>query len=78
MTVPGAERAVVEPRKLQDYLLSLTHPVGRFKAVFFASLGYTQEAWGVLSADLRRHAAAGEAFPAGSSSFGQKYEVRAG
>ena len=75
MGLPGAEGAVVEPRKLRDYLLSPSHPLGRFKAAFFARLGYTQEAWGVLSADLRRHAESGEASAAQAFRFGQKYEV---
>ena len=75
MPVPGADRAVVEPRKLRDYLLSPAHPVGRFKATFFASLAYTQDTWGVLSADLRDQAASGEAHPVGPSPYGQKYEV---
>lgn len=76
MPVPGVDRAVVEPRKVRDYLLSPAHPVGRFKAAFFVSLGYTPETWSVLSADLREHAASGEAHLAEASPFGQKYEVR--
>lgn len=75
MPLPEAERAVVEPRKLRDYLLSQSHPVGRFKASFFARLGYTQDGWGVLSADLRQHAAAGVAQPVEATRFGQKYQV---
>ena len=43
MQLPGAENAVVEPRKIRDYLLSPTHAVGRYKATFFAKLGYDQE-----------------------------------
>lgn len=70
MGVPGADHAVIEPRKLRDYLLSPAHPVGRFKAAFFASLGYTQEAWGTLSADLRRHALEGELLREVTSPFG--------
>lgn len=61
MPVPGADHAVIEPLKLRDYFLSPAHPVGRFKAAFFASLGYTQETWGALSADLQQHALAGDA-----------------
>lgn len=75
MALPGADRAVVEPRKLRDYLLSPAHLVGRFKAAFFTSLGYTADTWGLLSADLRSHAAAGDAQPVESSPYGQKYEV---
>lgn len=38
-------------------------------------LGYGQQEWGVLSADLRRHAAEGEANEADVSILGRKYEV---
>lgn len=55
VTLPGAERAVIEAAKLRDYLLSPSHPIGRFKAAFFVPLGYSQEAWRTLAADLRRH-----------------------
>jgi hypothetical protein len=51
--LPNAENAVIDPEKLRDYLLSPLHPVGRFKAVFFSSFGYTQENWRQFEADLR-------------------------
>ncbi len=75
MPLPDADHAVVEPRKLRDYLLSPSHPVGRFKAAFLAGLGYTQEDWGVLSADLRQQAITGIARTVQATRFGQKYEV---
>jgi len=40
--LPNADQAFIDPAKLRDYLLSPTHPVGRFKAPFFAAMGYTQ------------------------------------
>jgi len=52
--LPNAENAVIDSEKLHDYLLSPSHPVGRFKAAFFSSLGYTQENWRQFEADLRR------------------------
>jgi hypothetical protein len=36
--LPHAERAIVDPAKLHGYVLSASHPVGRFKARFFAAL----------------------------------------
>ncbi len=53
MRVPNAERAIISPEKLRAYLLSTSHPLGRFKAAFFATLGYTEEDWELLRADLR-------------------------
>lgn len=44
---------VIDPVKLRDYLLSRTHPVGRFKAASFLSLGYSADNWARLEADLR-------------------------
>ena len=72
---PGAERAVVEPAKVRDYLLSSVHPVGRFKAVVFQALGYTAEQWELLRDDLLALALTGSAAPGQASPFGQKYEV---
>ncbi len=76
MQLPEAESSVIEPRKLRDYLLSPMHPVGSFKAAFFARLGYNQDDWGTLATDFRIHAVQGEATEAGSSPFGRKFEVR--
>jgi hypothetical protein len=45
LLIPNADRAVIEAAKLHDYLLSRTHPVGRFKAAFFHALGYSADNW---------------------------------
>lgn len=76
MPLPGVANAVIEPRKLRDYLLSHTHPVGRTKAEFFAGLGYTREDWPALAADLRKVAEQTEAIATETTEFGTKYEVR--
>jgi hypothetical protein len=49
LRIPNADRAVIEPSKLHDYLLSRGHPVGRFKASFFLALGYSAETWRQLA-----------------------------
>jgi len=42
MTIPNAERAVVDIRKLRDYCLNLAHDDGKHKArLFVAALGLT-------------------------------------
>jgi len=76
MKLPAAERAVIEPAKIRDYLLSTAHPVGRFKAPFFASLGYTSANWLRLDGDLRDLAVSGNAELGKDSPYGQKYEIR--
>jgi hypothetical protein len=75
MQLPGAVNAVIEPRKLRDYVLSLSHPVGRRKAEFFSKLGYTREDWHVLAADLRNLAQEGDAAEIETTEFGRKFEV---
>ena len=43
MNLPNGENAIVEERKLSDYLLSETHPVGRAKARYFRKLGFSNK-----------------------------------
>ncbi len=69
-----ASAAIISVDKLRDYLLSPSHPIGRFKSAFFRSLGYEQENWQVLERDLRLMLS-GEAQPAGSTQYGKKYAV---
>lgn len=76
MKLPSSDRALIEPAKVRDYLLDLTHPVGRFKAVFFESLGFTARNWEELSSELMRLASTHEAIPTATTRYGRKYEVR--
>ena len=76
MKLPAAERAIIAPAKIRDYLHSTSHPVGRFKAPFFASLGYTHGNWRRLEEDLLGLAVSGDAELGKGSSYGQKYEIR--
>ena len=73
--LPSVERAHIDPAKVRDYLLSHSHPVGRFKAVVFQALGYKAEEWERLRDDLLALARTTEAIPGQASTFGQKYEV---
>jgi hypothetical protein len=76
MKLPEAQRAVIPPAKIRDYLLSTSHPVGRFKALFFASLGYTSGNWRRLEKDLLDLAGSGDAELGKNTPYGQKYEIR--
>ena len=75
MSLPNADRAIVDPAKVRDYLLSSVHPVGRFKATFFVSLGYTQDRWETLRDDLLALARIGDAVPGRRRMFGRMFEV---
>jgi hypothetical protein len=76
MVLPGAEHAVVDAAKVRDYLLSHEHQIGRFKAVFFESLGYSQVDWMRLQTDLLDVCRSYDAVEGQASQFGRKYEVR--
>lgn len=72
--IPEAEAAVVEERKILDYLLSDEHPEGGPKARFFKSMGFSRDAWPTLQAALKAHAM--NPLSVGSTSpFGAKYTV---
>ena len=77
MQLPNADQAVIEPQKLHGYLLSTTHPVGRFKARFFTSLGYAAERWQEFEADLRTQHLTQDAEPSETMPAGQLFTIRA-
>lgn len=76
MRLPNSDRAVIDSAKLRHYLLSTSHPVGRFKARFFESLGYLADNWERLEADIRDLIAAAEARPSEKTEYGAKFEVQ--
>lgn len=76
MQLPNADSAAIPPEKIRDYLLSPSHPVGRFKATFFAGLGFTQDQWQELERQIRAHAKSGDIALGSASEYGQKYVVR--
>ena len=77
MRLPAPERALVDPRKVRDYLLSPEHPVGRFKARAFAAAGYRQADWVRLQQDLQRVAQSADAVSTGTTAYGQSFELPA-
>jgi hypothetical protein len=74
--LPNADLAVVDHAKVRDYLLSSSHPVGRFKAVFFRSLGFTHARWPILQNALLAVARTGQALELSPTDFGRRFEVR--
>jgi hypothetical protein len=75
MRLPNAENAVIPTEKLRGYLLSPTHPIGRFKSVLFRGLGYEAEDYERLETDIRSMLS-GEAEPSKGNEFGSSYLVR--
>jgi hypothetical protein len=72
--LPNAERAEVPEQKLRDYLLSTEHAIGRYKARFFARLGFTRANWKEFR-DRLLQLAREDAEPGPETEFGQKFLV---
>ena len=75
MRLPNADKARVDRRELTDYLLSETHPVGRFKAKFFAELSFNQANPEQLEEQLLVIARNEPVVEVVNSPFGTKYIV---
>lgn len=75
MKLPHADRAIVDERKVRDYLLSRSHPIGRFKAAFFARAGFEVENWVELASRLRELAVRGDATRGEAGKYGVKYMI---
>ena len=51
------------------------HPVGRFKAAFFARLGYTRDDWQHLEGDLRAQHLSLDAHEGEPTVYGRKFTI---
>ncbi len=71
----SAHDAIIRPDKLRDYLLAVGHPDGRGKAEYLGRLGYSQDGFNRLEADLREQILALGAQAGRLSPYGQKYEI---
>ena len=54
MRLPNANRARVDPDKIEKYLLSHDHPDGASKARFFELFGFQQALWETFANTVRR------------------------
>jgi len=75
--IPNPERASIDPRELRDYALNPAHESGRFKAAYFAQMGYFATAWQRLEHDIRTQHLGQPAQPGQPSRFGAKYTITA-
>jgi len=73
--IPNYERAIIDPVKLQDYALSDTHSIGRFKAVLFQQMGYTRRNWEQFAEDIRTQHLPLDAELGEKTKYGQKYII---
>jgi hypothetical protein len=75
LKLPGADRVRIDDLKVRGYLLSPTHPVGRFKARVFASAGFGDSTAELFISELRRIAVSGQVERTEDIEFGRKYTV---
>ena len=75
MRLPNSDEAIVPIEKLRDYLLSPRHSIGRFKAAFFAGLGYTDADSARLEQDLRSQHLVLEAEEVARTPYGRKFLI---
>lgn len=75
MRLPNAERAIVSPAKIVNYLLSPTHRAGKSKAAFFSAFGFSANDWPAMTVALRRHATDNAVSMAEETEFGVRYVV---
>ena len=75
MKLPNSENALVPADKLENYLPSEVHPVGRTKALFLKNLGYDNTDAGALARDLLAIAHEEDVSDVQSSEYGTKYII---
>jgi hypothetical protein len=73
VTLPNADRVVVDLVKVRDYLLNASHPDNGGKAQFFVTLGLSEPA--ALIESLRRVAVVGEVALEAESPHGLTFVV---
>jgi len=75
MKLPNADKAVVERKKITDYLLNPAHPDNGGKAAFFEGLGFRRREWKTLAKALQALAMRTEVTTSTESPHGRKYVI---
>ena len=75
MRLPNAERAVVEERKITEYLLSFTSPDGASKARFFTRFGFRAEQWEIFAEALRSVCLQNEVVEVADTAYGVQHVI---
>jgi hypothetical protein len=75
LALPNYEKAAISEAKIVDYLLSLSHPGGRGKAIFFRHFGFSVDEWEALAEALLLHATQNEVKAVEITPFGARYVI---
>ena len=78
MKLPRNHEAIIPERKITDCLLSESHPVGKAKATYFRSLGYSEKNADQLKEAFAAIAVMNEVTEIVTTPFGTKYIVDGG
>ncbi|MHB8483315.1 MAG: DUF6883 domain-containing protein [Nitrospiria bacterium] len=73
--MPNSEFSAIDIRKIKEYLLSTTHPIGRSKSAFFSEIGYNQSNTEVFKEALLNIAKTGKVLEKSETPHGTKYVV---
>ncbi|MBZ0301180.1 MAG: hypothetical protein K8J31_15640 [Anaerolineae bacterium] len=73
--LPHLDAVIITEEKVKHYLLNLSHPTGRGKAIFFLRFGFDPDQWEVLAAALRQQASACEVVKIDETPFGKRYVI---
>ena len=71
--LPNAQLAIIDERKITEYLLATSHSAGGAKPEFFARFGFTSATWQRLRDALLDHAGSARLVTAVETQFGKKY-----
>jgi hypothetical protein len=74
--LPNAESAVIDDRKITEYLLSDTHPLGRAKARYLRRFGFSRSDICLLRDALLEHATAADVMSDTVTPYGRRYILR--
>lgn len=75
MWLLNRDKAFIPEQKFQNYLLSMTHPVGKSKAKFFSNLGFNKTNVDQLENKFLRIAQEEEVLTTKNTSYGTKYII---
>lgn len=76
MKVPNSDKAIIPKAKIEDYILSGSHPIGRNKSAFFNSLGFSLENQDDLITELKNIIVNNDLTNVIENAFGTKYVVK--
>lgn len=74
--LPNKEKCTVQKEKIVDYLLNENHDIGKSKARFFQSFGFSTDSFENLKAALIEHGQNRPIIKSNDIGFGPKYTVQ--